>query len=166
MTQIIQQFMKLVLLETLTERETRIAWSRQKDIFGFDVQQLSFKEIALRENVSSQRIRQIVGKIERKIAHKISIIEERMKAPQVIIKGVELDPDANMPIVYKPIHALGIMTVRTANCLHEAGIQTMQQLIEQTESSLMRLPNLGTKSLNEIKKLLADNSLKLSEIRP
>ena len=55
------------------------------------------------------------------------------------------------------------MTVRTSNCLKEAKIFTIGQLQQWTTEELMRLPNLGRKSLKEVIEQLQQRGLKLRE---
>lgn len=49
------------------------------------------------------------------------------------------------------------LTVRTNSCLKGEGIITLGDLFKQTENSLKRIPNLGKKSLDEIKLFLSTN---------
>lgn len=53
------------------------------------------------------------------------------------------------------------LTVRSANCLKAEGIERVGDLIQRTETDLLRTPNLGKKSLTEIKNVLAEQGLKL-----
>lgn len=55
------------------------------------------------------------------------------------------------------------LSVRSSNCLKRAGINTVNELVEKTEDDLMKVRNLGKKSLQEIKEKLADLDLKLKE---
>ena len=161
-----QEFINNVLLETLTDREKRVVALRQKDVFGFDVKQIALRKVGKQEGLSPERIRQIIFKIVRKIERKILVIDQSLKEPQVIIKYVEktnTEKTSNLPIVYKPVEALGEMSVRTANALHNENIKTVQHLIEKTNSELLRMPNFGRKSLEELKNLLANHDLKLEE---
>lgn len=52
-------------------------------------------------------------------------------------------------------------TVRTSNCLKAEGIETVYDLIQWTEVELLKTPNLGKKSLTEIKDKLANRGLSL-----
>ena len=162
----VREFINSVLLETLTDREKRICALRPKEVFGFDVEQLTLRQAGEQEGVSQERMRQIIIKIIRKIRRRIFVINQQIKEPQVIIKYIE-KPDtedvANLPIVYKPVEALGEMTVRTFNVLKNGNIKTVQQLIEKKEHELLRLPNFGRKSLNELKEVLSRQGLKLEE---
>lgn len=53
------------------------------------------------------------------------------------------------------------MTVRTTNCLRAEGIATVYDLIQWSEVELLKTPNLGKKSLIEIKNTLANHRLSL-----
>ena len=53
------------------------------------------------------------------------------------------------------------LTVRSANCLKAEGIERVGDLIQRTETDLLRTPNLGKKSLTEIKTVLAERGLSL-----
>ncbi|MCF6288426.1 MAG: DNA-directed RNA polymerase subunit alpha [Proteobacteria bacterium] len=62
------------------------------------------------------------------------------------------------PILLKPIDELEL-TVRSANCLKAENIQYIGDLIQRNEVDLLKTPNLGKKSLNEIKAVLAEMGL-------
>lgn len=51
------------------------------------------------------------------------------------------------------------LSVRSFNCLKRAGINTVQELIQRTEDDMMRIRNLGKKSLDEVKNKLAEMGL-------
>lgn len=53
------------------------------------------------------------------------------------------------------------LTVRSANCLKAEQIYYIGDLIQKSEQDLLRTPNLGRKSLNEIKEVLTDKGLEL-----
>ncbi len=53
------------------------------------------------------------------------------------------------------------LSVRSYNCLKNAGIETVGDLVQRTEAELLKTKNFGRKSLNEIKELLADMKLSL-----
>ena len=51
------------------------------------------------------------------------------------------------------------LSVRSNNCLRRAGINTVEELIQKTEADMIKVRNLGSKSLEEIKKKLEDMGL-------
>lgn len=77
-----------------------------------------------------------------------SIEEEEERAPQID------------PILLRPVDDLEL-TVRSANCLKAEDIYYIGDLIQRTETELLKTPNLGRKSLNEIKEVLASKGLTL-----
>lgn len=64
------------------------------------------------------------------------------------------------PILLRPVDELEL-TVRSANCLKAENIYYIGDLIQRTEHELLKTPNLGRKSLNEIKEVLASRGLTL-----
>ena len=64
------------------------------------------------------------------------------------------------PLLLKPVDDLEL-TVRSANCLKAENINYIGDLVQNLESDLLKTPNLGKKSLTEIKDVLASRSLSL-----
>lgn len=64
------------------------------------------------------------------------------------------------PILLRPVDDLEL-TVRSANCLKAENIYYIGDLIQKTEVELLKTPNLGKKSLTEIKDILASKGLSL-----
>ncbi len=81
------------------------------------------------------------------------------------LKGTPLpveQPEAPQidPRLLRPVDDLEL-TVRSANCLKAENIYYIGDLIQRTETELLKTPNLGRKSLNEIKEVLASRELAL-----
>ncbi len=57
------------------------------------------------------------------------------------------------------------LSVRSYNCLKRAGINTVQELINKTPEEMMKVRNLGKKSLDEVLGKLNDLGLRLSSSR-
>ena len=64
------------------------------------------------------------------------------------------------PILLRPVDDLEL-TVRSANCLKAENIYYIGDLVQRTEVELLKTPNLGKKSLTEIKDVLASRGLSL-----
>lgn len=72
----------------------------------------------------------------------------------------ESEKPAIDPILLRPVDDLEL-TVRSANCLKAENIFLIGDLIQRTEVELLKTPNLGKKSLTEIKDVLATRGLSL-----
>lgn len=72
---------------------------------------------------------------------------------------VEVEDEID-PILLRPVDDLEL-TVRSANCLKAENIYYIGDLIQRTEVELLKTPNLGKKSLTEIKDVLASRGLSL-----
>lgn len=68
-------------------------------------------------------------------------------------------PDID-PVLLRPVDDLEL-TVRSANCLKAENIYLIGDLVQRSESELLKTPNLGKKSLTEIKDILASRALSL-----
>ncbi len=78
---------------------------------------------------------------------------------KVIEEEVPAEPEFD-PVLLRPVDDLEL-TVRSANCLKAENIFYIGDLIQRTEVELLKTPNLGKKSLTEIKDILALKSLSL-----
>ncbi|QCI22927.1 DNA-directed RNA polymerase subunit alpha [Buchnera aphidicola] len=73
---------------------------------------------------------------------------------------VKEEKPAFEPILLRPVDDLEL-TVRSANCLKAEAIHYIGDLVQRTEVELLKTPNLGKKSLTEIKDILASRNLSL-----
>ncbi len=88
----------------------------------------------------------------------LAVFVDLSKEPDVVPEGPqETDVD---PILLRSIDDLEL-TVRSANCLKAESIYYIGDLIQRTEVELLKTPNLGKKSLTEIKDVLATRGLSL-----
>jgi DNA-directed RNA polymerase subunit alpha len=71
-----------------------------------------------------------------------------------------IEEDEVDPILLRPVDDLEL-TVRSANCLKAENIYYIGDLVQRTEVELLKTPNLGKKSLTEIKDVLASRGLSL-----
>lgn len=70
----------------------------------------------------------------------------------------EIGPEPANPHLSRPVEDLEL-SVRSANCLRNANIRYIGELVQRTETEMLKTKNFGRKSLNEIKQLLYDMGL-------
>ncbi|NQY43491.1 MAG: DNA-directed RNA polymerase subunit alpha, partial [Legionellales bacterium] len=87
----------------------------------------------------------------------LSAFVELKNEEVTVAENVEPDFD---PMLLRPVDDLEL-TVRSANCLKAESIYYIGDLVQKTEFELLKAPNLGRKSLTEIKTILASRSLSL-----
>lgn len=75
------------------------------------------------------------------------------------VKEEEQQPEIE-PVLLRPVDDLEL-TVRSANCLKAENLYYIGDLVQRTETELLKTPNLGKKSLTEIKDVLASHGLTL-----
>jgi DNA-directed RNA polymerase subunit alpha len=73
---------------------------------------------------------------------------------------VDKAEDTKDKVLDLPIEELDL-SVRSYNCLKRAGINTVEELIKKTEEDMMKVRNLGKKSLEEVKSKLDELGLAL-----
>ncbi len=74
--------------------------------------------------------------------------------------GIKMGAEEANPILSRPVDELEL-TVRAANCLKAENIYLIGDLVQRTENDLLKTPNLGKKSMNEIKSVLVQHGLSL-----
>ena len=91
------------------------------------------------------------------LVEQLSVFADLKGMPALIEekKATQIDP-----VLLRPVDDLEL-TVRSANCLKAENIYYIGDLIQRTETELLKTPNLGRKSLNEIKEVLASRGLTL-----
>lgn len=96
-----------------------------------------------------------------------TILQDQLSAFVLLDATVSSDADEEKekepefdPILLSPVDDLEL-TVRSANCLKAESIMFIGDLVQRTEVELLKTPNLGKKSLTEIKDVLASRGLSL-----
>ena len=101
---------------------------------------------------------------EEAIRHAATILQDQLSAFVDLEARSEEQPQTAEsdvdPILLRPVDDLEL-TVRSANCLKAESIYYIGDLIQRTEVELLKTPNLGKKSLTEIKDVLATRGLSL-----
>jgi DNA-directed RNA polymerase subunit alpha len=80
--------------------------------------------------------------------------------PKVDTKTEELQTPQFNDNLYRSVEELEL-SVRSANCLKNADINKIYQLVSKTEPEMLKTKNFGRKSLNEIKEVLTEMGLSL-----
>ncbi|NLY52918.1 MAG: DNA-directed RNA polymerase subunit alpha, partial [Firmicutes bacterium] len=75
---------------------------------------------------------------------------------------VEKEEEEKDRILEMPIEELDL-SVRSYNCLKRAGVNTVEELTRKTEEDMLKVRNLGKKSLQEVKDKLAELGLSLRQ---
>jgi DNA-directed RNA polymerase subunit alpha len=85
--------------------------------------------------------------------------DESLVEPEVVSEVESVDGESN-PYLSRPVDDLEL-SVRSANCLRNANIRFIGELVQRTENEMLKTKNFGRKSLNEIKQLLSEMGLGL-----
>ena len=153
------------------EEESRIIGSLLLDASYSPVQRVSYKVDSARVEQRTDLDKLIIdletnGTIdpEEAIRRAATILQQQVSVfvdlesenePEAVVEEDEIDP-----ILLRPVDDLEL-TVRSANCLKAENIYYIGDLIRRTEVELVKTPNLGKKSLTEIKDVLASRGLSL-----
>lgn len=100
-----------------------------------------------------EAIRRSATILQQQLAAFVDLKDEKQAEPEK--EEPEIDP-----ILLRPVDDLEL-TVRSANCLKTENIHYIGDLVQRTEVELLKTPNLGKKSLTEIKDVLASRGLSL-----
>jgi DNA-directed RNA polymerase subunit alpha len=87
-------------------------------------------------------------------------IEEDEESEEAPVEVSEQDREAWWDKLNKSVDEMEL-SVRSYNCLKNANIRTIGELVQKTESEMLKTKNFGRKSLNEIKEILAGMGLSL-----
>jgi len=100
------------------------------------------------------------------VAFAAKILKEQLsifinfEEPEETAAPVAEEPEPLNPNLFKSVDELEL-SVRSANCLQNANIRYIGELVQRTESEMLKTKNFGRKSLNEIKEVLASMGLQL-----
>jgi DNA-directed RNA polymerase subunit alpha len=80
--------------------------------------------------------------------------------PSEAVEAMPDEPDPLNPNLFRSVDELEL-SVRSANCLQNANIRFIGELVQRTEAEMLKTKNFGRKSLNEIKETLGALGLSL-----
>lgn len=149
------------IFETLSDKENYVLIKRYFRNKDFTIN--SYKEIGEELGVTPERVRQIEYKAIRKLKHPsrlrrleyvFSSNKEELDTDYIktiLSDGVTFNFDEATLSAKRDIHIEEMnLSVRSFNCLKRAGINTSGDLFDKTEAELMKVRNLGKKSLREV----------------
>lgn len=88
----------------------------------------------------------------------VNLTEEAREA-EIMVEKEETEKEKTLEMTVEELD----LSVRSYNCLKRAGINSIEELTDKTESEMMKVRNLGKKSLTEIKNKLDDLDLSLKD---
>jgi DNA-directed RNA polymerase subunit alpha len=100
------------------------------------------------------------------LAYAAKILKEQLaifinfEEPAEVLQPPPQEPTPLNPNLFKSVDELEL-SVRSANCLQNANIRLIGELVQKTEAEMLKTKNFGRKSLNEIKDVLASMGLEL-----
>jgi DNA-directed RNA polymerase subunit alpha len=95
-----------------------------------------------------------IGQAAKLLKDHMTIFINFEETPEVVEEPAERAANQMNEILNRSVEELEL-SVRSYNCLKNANIQTIGDLVQKTESEMLRTKNFGRKSLNEIKEILA-----------
>lgn len=101
-----------------------------------------------------------IGLAAKLIKDHMSIFINFEEQPELTEEIVEGFPDPRLEHLDRSVEELEL-SVRSYNCLKNANIQTIRELVQRTENEMLKTKNFGRKSLNEIKEILQRMGLSL-----
>ena len=131
--------------------DTRVAESDQFDKLTLDV--WTDGSISQEHSVS------LAAKILTEPLNVFVNLTEEAREAEIMVEKEETKKEKMLEMTVEELD----LSVRSYNCLKRAGINTVEELTDKTEAEMMKVRNLGKKSLTEIKQKLTELELSLKE---
>ena len=145
-------------MERLTPKETQVIRSR----LGLDGMEKTLKQIGIEFSLTVERVRQIETKALSKLKRYILTIIKRKEESIVNAEEVEDGIEQNN-ILQRSVDTLEI-SIRVFNCLHNAKVYTIGELVQKSEAEMLKFKNFSKKSLLEVKYAIHKIGLSLKKI--
>ena len=99
------------------------------------------------------------GKLD--LIRDLTEVEKRLDtiANCVAVEPIKIDENTDLKDLYDD----GLISIRTWQCCRRAGLDNMKDVCLLTEDQMMRVRNLGKKSLDEIKKIMKENGMEFAK---
>ena len=142
---------KFILEETLTEREIYILYSFFRD-------HIPMRFIGQRYGIQGERCRQISERAIRKIRHPSRL--KYIKYGLAEVERRQKETSKEIPIIQQPIEDLEF-SVKAYNCLKRANVRSIEELTALSRFDLLKIRNMGIKTIAEVETKLKDKGLSL-----
>lgn len=143
--------LKYVLEETLTEREIYILYSFFRD-------HIPMRFVGQRYGIQGERCRQINEKALRRIRHPSRL--KYIKYGLAEVERRQKEPPKEIPILQQSIEELDL-SIKAFNCLKRANVRSLEELTALSRFDLMKVRNMGIKTIAEVETKLKDKGLSL-----
>ena len=147
-----------IAIDSIYTPVTRVSYDVEKTRVGQDA---SYDKLTLEVwtngSVNPQEAISLASKI---LVEHFSILVNLNEAGQLASFIVEREDEEKNKVLEMPIEELDL-SVRSYNCLRRAGINTVEELARHSEEDMMKVRNLGKKSLKEVKDKLDELGLSL-----
>ena len=110
-------------------------------------------------SISPEESFSVAAKIMTEHLNVFVYITEQAREAEIMVEKEETQIEKMLEMTIEELY----LSVRSYNCLKRAGINTVQELTNKTEAEMMKVRNLGRKSLEEVKFKLAELDLTLKE---
>ena len=143
--------------------------AREREVFVLRETGMTFADVAARLDFSPSRASDLYATAATKLtaaAHRAAMYERHVSTLEPhhrpMICGAEQCqvPDGMLMVLHMPLLSLNL-GVRALNCLQQSGVRHVGDLVRKTEGELLKIVNLGRKTLREIKDTLAGFKLHL-----
>ncbi len=116
-------------------------------------------EVSTDGSLSPEEAVSVGAKIMSDLLHLFVSLTEKAESTKTLVDRAENSKERLMEMTIEELD----LSVRSFNCLKRAGINTVHDLTSRTEDEMMKVRNLGKKSLEEVQHKLADLGLYLTK---
>jgi DNA-directed RNA polymerase alpha subunit len=145
--------------DTAKARQKREAYQArlENEVVEMREQGATFREIAEKHNKSHTRIHMIMAKAMRKKRYAEKLRESKAQVERLCPEGVDIN-DVHVEWLVTEIG----LSVRTENCLRNARVETVGDILAKTDKEWLKVKNFGKKGLRELKDALEDLRVRLA----
>ena len=149
------------LLKTQDVRVIDVTFSRQFSVLGFGENKETLYKLALKYGVSKESIRRTERINRDRINHRLNYIMEQKVKVVTVYKDAPKQPNALLAEL--KIYDLPELSVRAQNCFINSNIKYVSELEALSDADLLKIPNLGRKSVREVREKIKQLTQQLEQ---